>query len=57
MITDGNRKLEFVNDREWADSIAGRDIREYAASPEKLQQLIELDRELIARGYMDSQKK
>ena len=57
VITDGNRELEFVNDREWADSIAGGDIREYAASPEKLQQLIELDRELIARGYMDSQKK
>ena len=57
VITDGNRELEFVNDREWADSIAGGDIREYAASPEKLQQLIELDRELIARGYMDDQKK
>ena len=57
VITDGERELEFINDREWADSIAGGDIREYAASPEKLQQLIELDRELIARGYMDSQKK
>ena len=57
VITDGERELEFISDREWADSIAGGDIREYAASPEKLQQLIELDRELIARGYMDSQKK
>ena len=57
VITDGERELEFISDREWADSIAGGDIREYAASPEKLQQLIELDRELVARGYMDAQKK
>lgn len=57
VITDGERELEFINDREWADSVAGRDIREYAASPETLQQLIEFDRELIDRGYMDAQKK
>lgn len=53
VITDGERELAFINDREWADSIAGGDLRDYAASPEKLQQLIELDRELIDRGYMD----
>jgi len=44
VITDGDRELEFINNREWADNVAGGNIRDYAASPEKLQQLIELDR-------------
>ncbi|MNI53607.1 hypothetical protein D3C73_1084530 [compost metagenome] len=32
----------FHYDRTWADEIAGRDVREYAESPEKLQELLDL---------------
>jgi beta-lactamase regulating signal transducer with metallopeptidase domain len=42
VLTDGNRKVDFISSREGADETVGRDIREYAASPEKLQELIDM---------------
>ncbi len=40
-LINGNLKRGFINAREWADDIVGRDIRDYAESPEKLQELID----------------
>lgn len=40
VLTDGEREVGFSNGREWADYTVGRDIRDYAESPEKLQELI-----------------
>ena len=40
-ISDGKLKKGFINVREWADDTVGRDIRDYAKSPEKLQELID----------------
>jgi len=40
VLTDGKRKVVFTNTREWADSIIGEDVRNYAESPEKLKKLI-----------------
>lgn len=41
VITDGDRKVVFINGREWAEDLVGCDIEDYAKSPEKLQQLID----------------
>ncbi len=41
IITDGKLKKGFINVREWADDSVGRDVRHYAKSPEKLQELID----------------
>jgi len=40
-ITDGQLKKGFINAREWADDTVGCDVRDYAESPEKLQELID----------------
>ncbi|MGI6098094.1 MAG: M56 family metallopeptidase [Dethiobacteria bacterium] len=40
-ITDGKLKKGFINVREWADDTVGRDVRDYAESPEKLQELMD----------------
>ena len=40
VLTDGNREVGFINGREWADFTVGCDVRDYAESPEKLQELI-----------------
>lgn len=40
-ITDGNLKKGVITTREWADEIVGGDVRDYAQSPEKLQELID----------------
>ncbi|HZK27229.1 MAG TPA: DUF5301 domain-containing protein [Thermoclostridium sp.] len=42
VLTDGKREVGFVNGREWADYTVGGDVRNYAESPEKLQELINL---------------
>ena len=42
VLTDGMREVGFANDREWADYTVGGDVRDYAESPEKLQELINL---------------
>ena len=42
VLTDGDREVEFIATREWADDTVGEDIRNYAESPEKLQELMEL---------------
>lgn len=39
-LTDGKHEVGFINVREWADYEVGEDIRNYAKSPEKLQELI-----------------
>ncbi|NLJ58940.1 MAG: DUF4825 domain-containing protein [Tissierellia bacterium] len=41
-LTDGKREVGFINAREWADYTVGQDVRNYAESPEKLQELIEM---------------
>ncbi|HHZ01451.1 MAG TPA: DUF4825 domain-containing protein [Tissierellia bacterium] len=41
-LTDGKRVVGFVNGREWADYTVGQDVRNYAESPEKLQELIDM---------------
>jgi beta-lactamase regulating signal transducer with metallopeptidase domain len=41
VLTDGNREVAFNNAREWADYTVGCDVRDYAESPEKLQELID----------------
>ena len=41
-FTDGEQELGFKREREWANDIAGRDVRDYADSPEKLRELIDL---------------
>lgn len=41
-LTDGNQKVGFINGREWADYTVAGDVRDYADSPEKLQELIDL---------------
>lgn len=41
VLTDGEREVGFVNGREWADYTIGGDIREYAESPEKLEELLD----------------
>jgi hypothetical protein len=43
VLTDGEREIRFTNDRKWAEYILGCDVREYAESPEKLQELINLE--------------
>ena len=40
VLTDGSREVVFTSDRTWADEFVGGDVRDYAASPEKLQGLI-----------------
>jgi hypothetical protein len=40
-ITDGKLKKGFINVREWADDTVGRDVRDYAESPEKLQEFMD----------------
>lgn len=40
-ITDGKLRKGFINVREWADDTVGRDVRNYAESQEKLQELID----------------
>jgi beta-lactamase regulating signal transducer with metallopeptidase domain len=40
VLTDGEREVGFINAREWADYTVGEDVRNYAESPEKLQELI-----------------
>lgn len=40
VLTDGEREVGFINGREWADYTVGGDVRNYAESPEKLQELI-----------------
>ncbi|WP_300384099.1 M56 family metallopeptidase [Clostridium sp.] len=40
-LTDGKREVGFINGREWADYAVGEDVRNYAKSPQKLQELIE----------------
>ena len=40
VLTDGKREVGFINGREWADYTVGGDVRNYADSPEKLQELI-----------------
>lgn len=40
VLTDGEREVGFINGREWADYTVGEDVRNYAESPEKLQELI-----------------
>lgn len=39
-LTDGSRKVSFINVREWADNTVGGDVRDYGRSPEKLQELM-----------------
>lgn len=41
-LTDGSQKVSFTNGREWADHTVGGDVRDYAQSREKLQELIDL---------------
>lgn len=41
ILTDGKDEVDFANDREWADSTVGCDIRDYSESPEKLQGLLQ----------------
>lgn len=41
VLTDGKREIGFINAREWADYTVGEDVRNYAESPEKLQELID----------------
>lgn len=41
VLTDGSREVGFISGREWANYTVGRDIRDYAASAEKLQELID----------------
>ncbi len=40
-LTDGSRKVSFTNGREWANNTVDGDVRDYAQSPEKLQELID----------------
>ncbi|HOJ09356.1 MAG TPA: hypothetical protein PK733_02040 [Clostridiales bacterium] len=40
VLTDGKREVGFINTREWANYTVGGDVRNYAESPEKLQELI-----------------
>lgn len=40
VLTDGEREVGFINGREWADYTVDGDVREYAQSPKKLQELI-----------------
>ncbi|WP_273226005.1 M56 family metallopeptidase [Geosporobacter ferrireducens] len=42
VLTDGKREVGFINARKWAEETVGRDVRDYAESPEKLQALIEM---------------
>lgn len=41
-LTDGSRKVSFINGREWADHTVGGDVRDYSQSPERLLELIDL---------------
>lgn len=41
VLTDGNREVGFLNSREWAENTVGGDVRDFAKSPEKLQELID----------------
>lgn len=40
-LTDENNEVEFINERSWEDYTVGEDIRNFAVSPEKLQELID----------------
>lgn len=40
VLTDETRQVEWISSREQADDTVGSDVREYAASPEKLRELI-----------------
>ena len=40
-LTDGKREVEFINGREWVDYVVGEEVRNYAESPEKLEELID----------------
>lgn len=52
VLTDGHREVGFISGREWADYTVGSDVRDYAASPEKLQQLIDFAAsETVAAEY------
>mgnify|MGYP001409918188 CR=1 FL=1 len=42
VITDGKREVGFNNGREWADYTVGENVWNYAESPEKLQELINM---------------
>ena len=44
VLTDEKREVGFINGREWADYTVGEDVRNYAKSPEKLQELIDSTR-------------
>ncbi|WP_349671883.1 M56 family metallopeptidase [Lacrimispora sp.] len=39
-LTDGSQKIEFTNEREWADNTVEGEVADYGKSPEKLQELI-----------------
>ncbi|WP_373000690.1 M56 family metallopeptidase [Lutispora sp.] len=41
VLTDGKHEVGFINTREWADYAVGEDVRNYAESPKKLQELID----------------
>ncbi|MEY8352997.1 DUF4825 domain-containing protein [Lachnospiraceae bacterium 54-53] len=52
VFTDGSGEMSFINDREWADEIVGCDVRDYAESPEKLQELIDFSgTEAVSHQY------
>lgn len=42
-LTDGDREVNFMYGLEWANSTVGEDIKNYAESPEKLKELINLE--------------
>ncbi|WP_422659848.1 M56 family metallopeptidase [Paenibacillus sp. EC2-1] len=42
-LTDGNREVNFTYGLEWANSTVGEDIKNYAETPEKLKELINLE--------------
>lgn len=42
VLTDGTREVGFIHVREWADYTVGGDVRDYAATSEALQKLIDL---------------
>lgn len=42
-LTDGDREVSFRYGLEWANSMVGEDIKNYAETPEKLKELINLE--------------
>ena len=47
VLTDGEQEVGFINGREWADYTVGGDVRDYAESPEKLQELISFTEDFV----------